>query len=242
MPISLAECLRHVKHTLGSSKIGDLDVVRIVNEAGEKLVAAHEWRWLERPGVSVATVLDQTWAALPADLQTILELGYTNGLTHHMVESTIQEIAQYRRQDVSVPAGTTYYSVVDIVTGTPPMSTPRLELYPKSDATAANTFTLYYRAGWAYLTGTDAAYTTTPPWIDDLFIQYLRATARGYQAEDVASMHERIAQIEAGPLFLRKVERDGSIQPCLGPLRGGALGHHPDYSDWNLSTQVAAPS
>ena len=97
----------------------------------------------------------------------------------------------------------------------------RLEIWPDPDADAAGAITFYYRGGWTNL-NEDSEYVSLPAWLQSLYIQLVRAFARGYEREDMAGVSERCAQIMAGPLISAAVRRDGAMQPEYGGLQNGA--------------------
>lgn len=97
----------------------------------------------------------------------------------------------------------------------------RLEIWPDPGADDDAALTVYYRAGWETL-DEDSHFISIPVWIQPLYIQLLRAFARGYEREDVSSLSQRCMEILAGPLFRAATRRDGMMQPEYGELRNGA--------------------
>ena len=77
-----------------------------------------------------------------------------------------------------------------------------------------------HTSGWTDLTS-DSELLRVPAYVETLFLQVLRAFARGYEEEDQGSLTARLLEIGSGPLFSTAVVRDGEIQPDYGPLKGG---------------------
>ena len=117
----------------------------------------------------------------------------------------------------------------------------RLEIYPTPSSTTTEALTLYYRAGWARVYD-DRKAIQIPAYVEPLYIELLRAFARGYEEEDQASLSERISEVWRGPLFAVSVDRDASVQPDYGPLRNGAAASmHRGAQNWDFNT-IQAPS
>ena len=83
-----------------------------------------------------------------------------------------------------------------------------------------------------------------PEFMESTFIQVLRAYAKGYEddADNQATMSQRLMDVATGPVFQAAVDVDGRIQPDYGPLRGGAVQSMPQGYNRFLRTTVAGPS
>ena len=71
-----------------------------------------------------------------------------------------------------------------------------------------------------------------------------RAFAMGYEQgdeKDEPSLHMRLAEIQAGPLWKAATVQDGRSQPYMGPLRGGGVRRSPRNLRKYLSSKVSAP-
>ena len=51
-----------------------------------------------------------------------------------------------------------------------------------------------------------------PLWCEPLYLQCLRAFARGYEEEDVATTNARLSEVMNGPLFVTAVQRDSLVE------------------------------
>lgn len=81
MTLQVQEALQHIRHTLAGELSSDLSPITILNEAGEWLVTTHQWRWLERPSVTLNTrgtfsATNATWA--PTTLNLSAASAFTN--------------------------------------------------------------------------------------------------------------------------------------------------------------------
>lgn len=120
---------------------------------------------------------------------------------------------------------------------------PRIELWPTPATNDANAVTIFYRAGWKTVEDLDEN-LNLPSWLESVYLQLLRAFARGYERESEASTSARVAEIIAGPLFLAAVNRDKVSQPDYGPMMGGAaetVNYRKGTQFWNYNT-VSGPN
>ena len=125
--------------------------------------------------------------------------------------------------------------------GGPPR--PRLDIYPTPTADVLEGFTLYFRRGWDEL-GLDGELVSIPSFVEALYLQVVRAFARGYERESEADVSQRLASVAGGPLFSGARMRDMESQPDLGPMMNGAAQMEPagrGSGFWNY-TSVGAPS
>lgn len=100
--------------------------------------------------------------------------------------------------------------------------TPRLEIAPEIVAGRASAFSISYRSKWPRVTTSTTAFEL-PVWCEPAFKEVLRAFARGYQEEDVATVDERLMRIMAGPLYDQALRQDGMLQNSWGQIKGGAV-------------------
>lgn len=116
----------------------------------------------------------------------------------------------------------------------------RIDLSTDPSADLEDALTIYYRAGWTHLNEDDDL-VAIPEWLETLYLQLVRAHARGYHREDMGTVTERVAAVSAGPHMLAAIDRDNSMQPDFGLQRGGAIGLH-SRADifWNFDS-VAGP-
>ena len=127
----------------------------------------------------------------------------------------------------------TYYDT-GTVSG-PPL--PRLDIWPEPGTSEAVGLRVYYRSGWMRVTG-DNVMLRLPEWLEALYLQVVRAFARGYERESDAGADQRIAAIAEGPLMAAAKLRDSEMLPNIGPLQGGALLRTRVGEDpvWNFSS------
>ncbi len=117
----------------------------------------------------------------------------------------------------------------------------RIDLWttPLADDPAA--IRIYYRRGWNRLDD-DSDYVDIPEWLEGLYLQAVRAYARGYQMEDSTGAVPRLLEeIWRSKEFANKRMRDDQIQPRYGVIRNGAAASHGSSDPfWNFGT-VADP-
>lgn len=182
------------------------------------------------------------YAALPADFRTLIDITSKNTLLYGVRQTSLAEIIHDRSSNVTVTSSWNYRVAVNYV-GSPPV--PQLEIYPTPGADQNGAWTVIYNADWTRLTA-DSVNIDIPEWLDSLYLRLTRAFALGYEREDVASMEQRLAAIEAGPEYRNAARRDGMVQPTFGRLEGGGPRVHgsglPRASYGSIANSIAAPS
>ena len=118
----------------------------------------------------------------------------------------------------------------------------RLELWPSPSQDETDRLMVYYRRGWQSC-DSDNALIPIPEWMETLYINIVRAFARGYERESEGPSDVRLAQIKQGPVYAAAQLRDKEAMQHMGPLRGGAVSAVRSMYDhmWNFSS-VANPS
>lgn len=117
----------------------------------------------------------------------------------------------------------------------------RLDLWPTPTQDDLDRLYVYYRRGWQSC-DSDNALIPIPDWMETLYIDLVRAFARGYERESEAGFDARVAAIKAGPIYMAAQLRDKEMVQHIGPMQGGAVtGVRATYDHlWNF-TSVAAP-
>jgi hypothetical protein len=78
--LSVSNCVGHIKHALGGNLAAELSPMRIINEAGRRLVNAHGWRYLQGRTTALDTVNGQSFVALPEDFARLISIYMTDSL------------------------------------------------------------------------------------------------------------------------------------------------------------------
>lgn len=222
--LTAARCVDHIRHTLGNALPSSaIDPMTIINQAGQFLCTMHEWKWLERQSATVGFTANQNYATLPADLRDVISIQFTQGLVNRVRVTSLNEISRLRSHNIGVGIAMTWVAVVykspaQITPATLAQPVPVLELYPTPITTDASALTVYYRSGWTPpINLNDQSTIQIPEYIEPLYIQLLRAFARGYEEEDQGSLDARLAELYGGVLYRTAAERDGAIQHQYGP-------------------------
>ena len=84
MALTVQECHRHIEHSLGGTLSPEIEVLSLINRAGEFLVSVYPWKWLEGRSATLDLVQDQTYVALPADFRELTAWEATSGLTNDL--------------------------------------------------------------------------------------------------------------------------------------------------------------
>ena len=154
----------------------------------------------------------------------------------HQVEGT-------RGNDMTLTpsAGTLTCTLLDTGVSAGPVRA-RLDLWPTPSQYEPERLLVYYRSGWTPVE-TDSHVIPIPDWMESLYIQLVRAFARGYERESEGDPSARIASVETGPIAMAAKSRDKQMMPHMGPMRGGAAtGVRSTYDHlWNF-TSVSDPT
>lgn len=189
-----------------------------VNQAGRHLFMCRAWNSRKRRSVDIDFTASQNYAALPADFGELISVTASSGASGFEF-ATLEEVDQYRA------AGETGTGSYIGAIAWPGQSTsadeagvPVIELAPTPAATLADALTIRYREGWIDLVSEDDRANIRPN-AEALLCEFVRAFCRG--SED-GSLGQRLAEVQAGPIFAALVRADGMSQPNFGPTRGGA--------------------
>lgn len=218
--VSIKQLIAHVEHTLGGRVNNGLGgSIAVVNAAGRHFHAMHPWAWAQRASVSLSQVSGVASMALPDDFGELLALESTNSLVRRTQMVTLDEILRLRTSNLPLDNWVTKCAVSWKLSDEDRMQ-PYLEMWPTPSADASDTHTLFYRAKWYDATDDDAI-VYVPPFAEPLLMELCRTFARGWEGEEQGTLSERLAMVQAGPLFLAAVNQDNAAQVNYGPMRGG---------------------
>ena len=100
---------------------------------------------------------------------------------------------------------------------------PVLELDRASASSEPEALQLIYRGQWVDAEDDeDELHLPEAGWCDALYLQFLRALARGWEEEGLGTLDERWEHVKRGPLFMAATEQDGLIQESLGEYKWGS--------------------
>tara|TARA_R100000458_G_C8278389_1_gene254498 strand:- start:10761 stop:11564 length:804 start_codon:yes stop_codon:yes gene_type:complete len=242
MTLTFDTVTAHIRHTLGGDVAASNDLYAIINDAGDYMASMHPWRWLEDVDSSLTGADNVHWIALPTgfveltgfaprgvDSQSSNLADAAKGVFYSV---SMQEINDKREQAGealnahtsttynTVPNGAFYFAVNYTNSGTG-VPQPRLELFPTPRTTANGNdsfhgvddckLTVAYRMSWAQVT-TPSSVFSLPQWMEPLYLQCVRAVARGYEEEDLATVNARLSEVANGPMFQVAVQRDSLIE------------------------------
>lgn len=198
------------------------------------------------PGVSgsaVAATLHTSAIALPSDFREIIAINTTSGLLKGVQLTTFEDLLSKRAANFT-SAGFHYGAIsqptdTDLTVDGAPVA--RLELWPQPSANETASLTIMYRATWKRITK-DTHRLRLPVYCESLYLQVLRAFARGYEEEDEGTMSQRLMEVMTGPLFGSAVDRDASIQSDYGPLMYGAAERYHYGNPLSNFNPVSEPS
>jgi len=217
--LTLSNLTSHVTHALGGSPSSEITAIDIVNQAGRHMFT-HAWKFRVRPSHDLATVASQSYVDLPANVGEIVTIRMKDGLNDSVSLTSYDKLLLIRNGSLSTGrsfhAALTYYDKTAVEDTTVAMS-PRLELAPTP--TAVDTITVFYRANWTELAETTDI-VAVPEYAEALLILYVRAFAQGYEEEGLT---QRVAEVDASPMFHRTAIQDGMLLPEYGAIDGGHI-------------------
>lgn len=231
--VSIRQLIAHVEHTLGGKVSNGLGgSISVVNAAGRHFHAIHPWQFTQLASVQLAQIADEPTMDLPADFGELVALQNVNSLIRKTQLVTIEEILKLRSSNLAIDGWTTKVATAwrDNGDGKPKQV---LEIWPTPTTDADETHTLYYRAVWNDASDDDAI-VFVPPFAEPLLMELCRTFARGWEGEDQATLSDRLANVQSGPLFAAAVFQDNRHQQNFGPMRGGLLDvgrGDPEYLD-----------
>lgn len=182
--------------------------------------------------------------ALPEDFAEVIDIQPTQGLVNSFQMVDPAFLNQLRTNEVAVGNFRMFGAIVrgESIRKMKGPGSYRLELYPTPEANERNKLTLFYRAGWKTLAGSENTYIPVPDYCESLYKQLVRTFAKGYEEDDVASLHMRLAELEQSPLLRHAKMRDGGMQNTLGQMAGGAVQQQERAYTQYLKSSVLGPS
>ena len=180
--------------------------------------------------------------ALPVDLRDIVWIATTSISSVGGISLTsLKQVLQARSSTASITASTGLFYAAVVFQGSPPR--PILEIWPTPSANTVGAMRIFYRSRWAEITA-DSVEVEIPDFVNDLYVWITRAYASGYVRNEVASIHARLAEVRASPIFEVARRSDGMTQPNVGVLTGGGgqIWRRRSTAFPQITNKVEAPS
>jgi hypothetical protein len=214
MTLTLTDCENTIRQTLDQELAIQLDVPLLVNEAGRWLYS-QPWAWTSRQS-TLGVTAGNNFAVPPA--VKVESVRYTTQIAYWMVPTDIDDIVARRVNVLTI--GTPQFWAMgwrDDSNGVPYRTLEFDTTFPTTSTTA---LTLLYTASWP---SSVPSYIPVPPEWEGLYVHVLRAVARGYMEEDMASIGLRLDAIKSQGIFQDLVRMEREVQPRRGMLRGGGV-------------------
>lgn len=237
--LTVGDGLRIQKQMLRGRVDNNLGAKWLLDQAGELMMSSHPagWRWAAQELFLANIQAGQSFVELPHWASFVESIRYTPALSRPVFGTTISDI-QSRRVIEGGDTSIFYYAVryssdrID-VDGQP---VAILELYPTPSETIPGGFEVAVGGGWRSLEAKgDEEYINIPPFIQPLYLEFVRRCALGFHKENEGTPMERCEQLAQSRMFRNFQAKDGMIQQNLGPGRGGAL---QQYRKNNLDAYV----
>lgn len=99
MSLSVQECAEHLTQTLGGFSTDS--VLTYINDVGEILTTASQWRWLEGRSTTLDLVSGQNYAELPDGIREIIGYDATEGLLNSLKFTDKNELLRMRTSSIA---------------------------------------------------------------------------------------------------------------------------------------------
>lgn len=176
---------------------------------------------------SVDFDVDVSHVLLPTDFGTHVDLFGTRSFTRYAYAASLSEMIESDTNQLVSTSFLTLYGIEWAQGADKEQPVATLKVWPEPSQATWDELSLIYRRGWLELTSDDDI-VPIPEWLENLYIQYVRAFAAGY--EDGKSPLERLAALETalklvrtGEVYADAKRRDVSMQPNYGPARHVAI-------------------
>ena len=201
---------------------------------------------------NIGGTIEFPYVNLPSDFGALLAYEM-NSSTAILNLTSIQEVMSRRLRNVAVNANNYFAAITHPGQTAVSVAFPvaRLELDHAPQAVDPDALFVSYWRAWNTLS-TDTDYAQLPEFAEDLLIAYIRAFSEGYMNahadEDgilpIATITDRLTEIDSGPLFHLTKEYDGLLQSDYGPAGEGPAGYPSDPSSWRSrsSSPVSDPA
>lgn len=218
MSLTTNTLLRYITQEIGRlpRNVGALEVV---NRAGEELVNAWPWEWLQGARELVDLTADQDYILLPTDVRTIVSLQPVDGLNLCLHRSSPDDLGRISSR-LPVTGWTYWYAP-----GTRELAgEPRavLDIVPTPTETSVGAASLSYNRKWRRAERDDST-LFVPDWMHHVVIDMVRAVAAGYVSKGGLPMQAHVAMVLDGHSFQRATEVDASMVADEGTIRGTAV-------------------
>lgn len=237
MALSKQYALDQIRHTLGRETSRRVDALDVLNQAGHHYYGVREWLHARRPAVELSFVADEKLVNLPTDFGTLLAITAVNGLNNGFELITPGELDLYRSSTLG--ENHVYRGAIVGQVAEDSSVVDALEVYPTPTEDSESALLLRYRAGWVNVTD-ETEVLPLPASGRSLYLQYVRAFARGIEQEDIAGLEPRLREIDGGALFRQACRQDTAGQRVVGRLRNGASAGFESYR--YLDRYVEGPS
>jgi hypothetical protein len=215
MPIQNSTLKAHVAELLGGDP-AVLTAQSIVNLAGEAFFGMHQWRFNRKGPVALGTTASTATIDLPSDFGGIISLRGALGTPIELVSP--DRMAAFKAGANYPGAG--FAAMLKSNDSGFTLTPSQLLLHPVPSSTASSVFQLVYTAKWTALS-TDGAYAQIPTYAEPLFLDVLRAAAKGYDEDDRGSVSRLMTEVRTSALFEDTVRRDAQQQREFRTLTNG---------------------
>jgi hypothetical protein len=233
-----------IRWHLGGNPPPTFSTMQIANSAGDYLCSVRAWKWLEMGSTTLNLVASQVYVDLPGDFREFLGYNATNSLVNSLELTSLQRLLDLKTNQVEV-SNWNFFGAVTHPSASPPV--PRLEIWPTPDSNDTGALTIYYRRGWLKVAGdtetdSDEDDLKIPPWMEPLYLEYVKAFAKAYVEPEEGSLSELLVLIDNGPIMRAAERQDSSVQVDYGYMTGGSIQMIPRHANKYLRTSVAGPS
>lgn len=216
--LTVATALAHITNTLGDGELpAEVSGLALLNSAGRQMESMRDWNYLRSNTASLSLVADQDYVDLPTGTKAIRAIETPNSLTSGISLVSLADVLQ--RRTANAGSSLFYLASLVFVSDTNGIPRPKLALWPTPTA-SGDGFRVFYDREWTDL-DSDEGFIPVPPYMENLYIQVVRAFSRGWIEEDEGALDQRLALIQGGPVYAAARYADEAIQTTFGVASGG---------------------
>lgn len=220
--------VRHSLHGPPSEELGELQLLQF---AWDHLTAMHPWMWLRGRSALLSMVAGSDTVELPDDLTELIPPIQSSINAFGDVRIvTRSELDGYRANDLSLASNIFWATVVHAPADPELLGPPRMQLqvWPMPTVDAIESMICTYVGGRWSATNKPGD-SSVIPLPDDgscnaLYVQIVRAFARGWEHDDTHSVEGELAMIADGRIFKAAKDRDNRRVHGWGRPKHGLLG------------------
>lgn len=244
MALSVSSIGSIMEHSLRSREVAAAlgGNIAAMNRVARVVASLRDWRFLKRIA-SLDLTAGEDHTPLPGDFGKLWAQEASRNVVGAVKLVSDDELIRLR-ENTAANGGSTYQGAIfaaDNTSGSGGAQTWRIELDRPVQVSQTNAFTIVYRRDWRDMTSEEDE-LSMPPYMDELYLQVLRAYVQDYQFESrgrrgAVSFDQRLEGIVRGQTYRAAISMDTN-QIEYGEITGGHVDVGHVYRDWGSNATV----